>query len=69
MGWGERGGLGGLLKSLLNGLLETFTFGLLDVNKIFGFFDELVTQIRILANLANPFSGSKDLRATLRGRV
>lgn len=63
---GKRGGLGGLLKSLFNGLLETFTFGLLDVNKIFGFFDELVTQIRILANLANPFSGSKDERATLR---
>ena len=43
---GKRGGFGGLIKSILNGLLETFTFGLLDINRIFGIFDLIVTQIK-----------------------
>jgi len=43
---GKRGGLGGLLKNIVGGLLETFTFGLIDIERIFGIFDVIVTSIK-----------------------
>ena len=45
---GKRGGLGGLLKSILAGLLETFTFGLIDIDKnLMAIFDKIVTGIKL----------------------
>ena len=43
---GENKGIGSLLKNIFNGLLETFTFGLLDIERIFGFFDQIITTVR-----------------------
>ena len=43
---GENKGIGSLIKNIFNGLLETFTFGLLDIERIFGFFDQIITTVR-----------------------
>ena len=44
------GGIGGLLKAVVGGLLESFTFGLLDIERIFGFFDLIATSVRKAVN-------------------
>ena len=43
---GENKGIGSLLKNVFNGLLETFTFGLLDIERIIGFFDQIITSVK-----------------------
>ena len=47
---GGEGGIGGLLKAVVGGLLESFTFGLLDIERIFGFFDLIATSVRKAVN-------------------
>ena len=62
---GKRGGLGGLLMNVIGGLLETFTFGLLDIERIFGIFDVIISTIKIgIASL--PFVGDEDKAARLQ---
>ena len=47
---GGEGGIGGLITAVVGGLLESFTFGLLDIERIFGFFDLIATSVRKAVN-------------------
>ncbi len=42
------GGFGKFLTSIFGGILEAFTFGLLDIERLYGFFDTLSTNIKLL---------------------
>ena len=58
---GKRGGLGGLLKSIIGGLLETFTFGLIDIERIYAIFDNIVTGIKLaISAITSPLRGGAE---------
>jgi len=50
------GGLGKLLTLIFNGILESFTFGLLDIERLYGIFDFIMTSLNLLTTRI-PFDG------------
>ena len=50
------GGLGKLLTLVFGGILEAFTFGLLDIERLYGFFDLITTNLNLLTTRI-PFDG------------
>ena len=58
---GENKSIGSLIKNaIFNGLLETFTFGLLDIERIFGFFDQIITTVRKVGIRIMNFGGGRE---------
>ena len=50
------GGIGKLLTLVFGGILENFTFGLLDIERLYGFFDLITTSLNLLTTRI-PFDG------------